>query len=133
MILRGHGKTNVTMTLYRLLIFIQSAYLFITGIWPLVHLKSFLMVTGPKTDLWLVKTVGALVIPIAITLFIQIGKPDRSTAVVLGSSSAIAFIAIDFYYALNDVISNVYMADGILQTIFLFVWIIVGVREVTRR
>ena len=40
---------------------IQGAYFLATGIWPLLHLASFMRVTGPKTDRWLVKTVGALV------------------------------------------------------------------------
>jgi len=32
------------------------------GLWPLVHLRSFEMVFGPKTDRWLVKTVAGLLI-----------------------------------------------------------------------
>jgi len=33
----------------------------LTGLWPLVSLRSFEKVTGPKADDWLVKTVGALI------------------------------------------------------------------------
>jgi hypothetical protein len=32
-----------------------------TGLWPLVSIGTFQQVTGPKTDLWLVKTVGVLI------------------------------------------------------------------------
>jgi hypothetical protein len=32
------------------------------GLWPLVHIRSFEMVLGPKTDRWLVKTVAGLLI-----------------------------------------------------------------------
>ena len=32
-----------------------------TGLWPLFNIESFQQVTGPKTDLWLVRTVGVLV------------------------------------------------------------------------
>jgi hypothetical protein len=32
-----------------------------SGLWPLVHLRSFEAITGPKTDRWLVKTIGALI------------------------------------------------------------------------
>lgn len=39
----------------------QGLYFLVTGIWPLVHIKSFQWVTGPKVDLWLVKTVGVLI------------------------------------------------------------------------
>ena len=52
----------------RLLAGIQGLYYLITGIWPLVHMESFLAVTGPKTDLWLVQTVGALIAVIGAML-----------------------------------------------------------------
>jgi hypothetical protein len=40
----------------------------VSGLWPLVHLQSFLTVTGPKTDLWLVKTLGVLISVIGAVL-----------------------------------------------------------------
>ena len=36
---------------------------------------------------------------------------------------AVVFAVIDFHYALADVISNVYMLDGVLQLIFIIGWI----------
>src|SRR5689334_22911224 len=41
---------------------IQGLYFLATGVWPLFHIESFLAVTGPKTDLWLVQTVAALLV-----------------------------------------------------------------------
>ena len=43
------------------LAWVQAGYFVVTGVWPIVHMRSFLAVTGPKTDLWLVKTIGVLV------------------------------------------------------------------------
>jgi hypothetical protein len=87
-------------------------------------------VTGYKTDVWLVKTVGALLIPIVATLFtILYISTDRRPAIVLGALSSVSFIAIDFYYSLTDVISDVYMLDGIVQIGFLLCWIYVAKRE----
>jgi hypothetical protein len=85
-----------------------------------------MFVTGYKTDIWLVKTVGALLIPIALTLasFLLI-RGNLMQAILLGSTTAIAFAIIDFYYALNDVVHDIYMADGILQVIFLISWMII--------
>ena len=40
---------------------VQGAYFVLTGIWPLFGINSFQAVTGAKTDLWLVYTVGCLV------------------------------------------------------------------------
>jgi hypothetical protein len=81
-------------------------------------------VTGPKTDVWLVKTVGALLIPVSASLASYlIFNADRRPAFLLGTLSCIAFICIDFYYALSDVISNIYLLDGIVQIILLTGWI----------
>lgn len=57
-----------SMRLLRLLIISQATYIFLTALWPLVHLESFMAVTGYKTDVWLVKTVGALLIPVAASM-----------------------------------------------------------------
>jgi hypothetical protein len=40
---------------------VHAVYYVWTGVWPIVHMRSFLAVTGPKVDLWLVRTVGLLV------------------------------------------------------------------------
>ena len=38
----------------------QGLYYLFTGLWPLFSLRTFMAVTGPKVDGWLVKTVGLL-------------------------------------------------------------------------
>jgi hypothetical protein len=38
----------------------QGAYYLVSGAWSVVHIDSFQKVTGRKTDLWLVKSVGLL-------------------------------------------------------------------------
>jgi hypothetical protein len=39
----------------------------IGGLWPLLHISSFEMVFGPKTDRWLVKTVAGLLMVNGLT------------------------------------------------------------------
>ena len=34
------------------ILLIQGVYYALTGIWPVVHIGSFMKVTGPKRDLW---------------------------------------------------------------------------------
>jgi hypothetical protein len=117
------------MVLVRPLIWFQSGYIFITGVWPLIDIKSFMEVTGYKTDIWLVKTVGALLLPVAFSLASHLfSRSDYKPALVLGSLTAVAFICIDFYYASVDVISDIYIADGMLELIFLIGWVIVFFR-----
>jgi hypothetical protein len=60
----------------RTILTLQAIYYLFTGIWPLVHLASFEAVTGPKTDDWLVQTVGVLAAVIGAALFIG-SRHDR--------------------------------------------------------
>ena len=46
----------------------QAAFYVSTGVWPLLHRRSFERVTGPKTDFWLAQTVGLIVAAIGIGL-----------------------------------------------------------------
>jgi hypothetical protein len=112
------------MKFYRILLITQSGYTLLTALWPLIDIKSFMFVSGYKTDVWLVKTVAALLIPISLTLasFLFVRSNSRQ-AVLLGATTALSFITIDFYYALTDVINDIYMADGVLEIIFLIGWI----------
>lgn len=36
------------------------------GLWPLVHLRSFEWVFGPKTDVWLQQTTGGLLVSVGL-------------------------------------------------------------------
>jgi hypothetical protein len=117
------------MKLFRLLVWTQSSYTLITALWPIVDIKSFMIVSGYKTDIWLVKTVSVLLMTISITLGLHLFiLSDKRTAVVLGSLTAAALIIIDFYYALTNVINDIYMLDGLIELIFLFLWVYIALR-----
>ena len=117
--------------MFRVTVTAQAGYALITGVWPLIHIASFLEVTGPKTDIWLVKTVGALLIPVSacLSLFLFMPSLDKRPAVLLGSLCCIAFICIDCYYALTDVISDVYLLDGLIQVGLLICWIYIAIKN----
>ena len=55
---------------------IQGVYYTATGLWPLISMKTFERVTGPKRDDWLVKTVGLLITAVGVTL-IHAGRRPR--------------------------------------------------------
>jgi hypothetical protein len=114
------------MKVYRCLLSVQSLYILITAVWPLIDIDSFMYVTGPKQDIWLVKTVGALLIPVGVCLGVHLLITDNYLpAFVLGSLTALAFSVIDFYYVLRGTISPIYLLDGVLEVLFLFTWIYV--------
>jgi hypothetical protein len=111
------------MKIFRFTLWAQATYILVTAVWPLVHIESFMDVTGYKTDVWLVKTVGALLVPVAVCLYLHLFiHTDPRPAIALGGLTAIAFMCIDFYYALADVISDIYLADGIIEAVFLAAW-----------
>jgi hypothetical protein len=97
-------------------IFLQGIYYTITGLWPLLHIRSFVAVTGDKTDIWLVKMVGLLAATIGIYLIYSI---KQQPAKLLGILSAFSFGVIDVYYVYHKVISPVYLGDAIIELILL--------------
>src|SRR5947208_2053294 len=61
---------------------IQAVYFLFTGLWPILHIRSFMKVTGPKQDLWLVRTVGVLVTVIGMSLAVAVWR-DQGNAAML--------------------------------------------------
>ena len=103
---------------------IQSVYYIITGLWAQVHIESFMWVTGPKTDIWLVKTVGVLIIVIGIALLTaRIRKHYCYEIIVLAMGAAIGLIIIDIYYVSIGRISPIYLLDAVAELILLGMWI----------
>ena len=111
-------------TLVRIILWFQGIYTILTAIWALVHIKSFMWISGWKTDVWLVKTVSVLLICISIPWLMAACKKKYSAEVItLSVTCAIGLAAIEFYYSVTHVISPVYAMDGALQLVFLIAWI----------
>ena len=101
----------------------QGLYYLATALWPFFSLHTFVAVTGPKTDIWLVKTVAALLIVIGIALLVgSIESPTAIDTICLGFFSALALAAIDIYYARRKVIRKIYLGDAILEVLFVLWW-----------
>lgn len=102
---------------------VQAVYFLITGVWPLVHIDSFMKVTGPKHDLWLVRTVGVLVTVIALTIGVaawrrEIGPP----VILLAIASTAALAAVDVVYVARRVIARIYLADALAEVLLIAAW-----------
>ena len=112
------------MNLFRITIVAQAVYYLLTALWPIIDIQSFMRVTGYKHDIWLVKTVGALLIPESLTMISYLFiRTDRRPVFILGSLSCVAFICVDLYYSLTDVIHDIYLADAVLQCLLLISWL----------
>jgi hypothetical protein len=104
----------------------MAAYYLVSGAWPLLSMRSFEAVTGPKADRWLVKTVAALVLANGTTL--AVGARRERIALeteVLALTSALAFSAIDVTYVLRGRIRPVYLCDVAVE-LALAAWIVLG-------
>jgi hypothetical protein len=102
---------------------IQGIYFFITGVWPIVSMKTFLAITSPKTDLWLAKTVGLVLASIAATLMYAAITAGVNPAVTfLAISSAAMLAVVEFIYVSRRVISPVYLGDAFAELILIGWW-----------
>jgi hypothetical protein len=108
----------------------QGLYYVITGIWPLANVRSFQAVTGPKTDLWLVKTVGVLVAVIGVTLAVG-GARRRGGAEmgVLAAGSAAGLAGVDTVYTTKRRIAKIYLLDAVIEALLFASWIVAARRE----
>lgn len=102
---------------------LQGVYFLATGVWPLVSMRTFEAVTGPKVDRWLVKTVGVLVAVIGASLLADARRPSRGSQ-VLGAGSAAALGGVDIVYALRGRISKIYLLDAVLEAGLLARWVV---------
>jgi hypothetical protein len=94
-------------------------YSLITALWGLIDTYSFMMVTGPKYDIWLVKTVSVLLVAISISLlsFLAI-RSHPLPAILLGGLTAFGMDEIDIYYTAIDHIKWIYMLDVAAEVLY---------------
>ncbi|ABC80733.1 hypothetical protein [Anaeromyxobacter dehalogenans] len=106
----------------------QGAFYAATGAWPLVHMPSFVAVTGPKLEPWLVRTVGVLIGAIGGTL-LSAGARRRITPEVrwLALASAAGIAAVELWYAgRRRRIAPVYLLDGAGELALAAAWAALG-------
>ena len=106
---------------------LQGVYYLLTGVWPLVSMRTFEMVTGPKVDRWLVKTVGVLIAVIGSSLMLDRHRPSPGTT-ALGLGSAVALGGVDVVYAARGRISPVYLLDAVAEAVLVAMWLAGGRR-----
>jgi hypothetical protein len=103
---------------------IQGIFYLINGLWPIFHISSFMAVTGEKTDLWLVKTVGGLIALSGLAFFRErfVTNPSKTLA-FLALGQAAFLTGIDVYYVAKGTISPVYLIDALAESGLIALWI----------
>jgi hypothetical protein len=103
----------------------QGIFYVASGLWPLVHMRSFEAVTGPKHDRWLAKTTGALMAAVGGALIAGAFDRRQSRALqLLGMGSALALGAADIIFSARGRISKVYLADAAAEGAAIASWVV---------
>ncbi len=106
------------------LLLIQGGFYVVTGLWPLLHMPSFLAVTGPKRDRWLVRTVGALILVVGLYLLVLAARGlIHSETAVLAAGCALALAVVDVTYVSRGAIDRIYLADAAVELVLTVLWV----------
>ena len=121
--------TNKLYSLH-LLSLAQGLFYFITGVWPLVSIGSFQKITGPKTDLWLVKTAGILISVIGVVLLVASFRRHQGPEMaLLAVGSAAGLTGIDVVYVAKKRISPIYLLDALVELGLIGWWVFTWKQE----
>lgn len=96
-------------------------------------MQSFIAVTGPKEDLWLVRVVGVLVLVLGAVLWHQLMRlRSFQGARFAGALSAAALGIADVVAWATGAVGPIYLADAALQALLLAGWLLAGPANRTR-
>jgi hypothetical protein len=111
----------------RTIITVQAIFYFVTAVWPLLHIKSFEFVTGPKKENWLVYTVSVLLLGYCGSIFYGMRSENFPSPelVVLSALNALGLMLIDIIFVVRGTISKVYLGDAAAELI-LFILIVMN-------
>jgi hypothetical protein len=120
------------LTLPHVLLWVQGAYYLLTGLWPLVSIRTFIWVTGQKTDHlksgleidhWLVMTAGVLITAIGLGIVVAAARRSLSAEIVtVAVGAAVGLTAIDVIYNWRGMIGPMYLVDAVLQILLIAAW-----------
>ncbi len=102
----------------------HGLYYLISGVWPLLNITSFQLVTGEKTDIWLVKTVGMLLMVSGCALVTAAYRRRvHLEIVILAIGNAFALLLIEVLYWADGTISSIYLLDAVLEGLLIIGWL----------
>ena len=119
---------------WQLMAWLQGIFYVVTAAWPFVHLPSFLFVTGPKTDIWLLYTVAGLLLAIGSVLLLAAYRHAVTRELqVLAITAALVLIGIDLVYSTTNTISDIYRLDALAEAALIAGWLLSGPVQKSRR
>lgn len=103
----------------------HGAFNVVGGLWPLVHLRSFEWVFGPKTDDWLQMTTGGLLASAGLAQLAAATDPQGGPAHArrVGLGTALTLLAVDMVYVPRGRIRPTYLLDAAMQSGWITAWL----------
>jgi hypothetical protein len=102
----------------------QGLFNVVGGAWPLASLKSFEWVYGDKTDVFLQKTVGALLVSIGcVQMTADDSKESLQVARRLGIATALTLLLIDLVYIPKGEMRKTYLQDVVCEAGWIAAWL----------
>ncbi|MEU2923517.1 hypothetical protein ABZ636_00400 [Streptomyces sp. NPDC007251] len=102
----------------------HGAFNVVGGLWPLVHLRSFEWVFGPKTDDWLQMTTGGLLVSAGLVQIAAASDPQGAAhARRIGLGTALTLLAVDLVYVPKGRIRPTYLFDAVMQMGWIAAWL----------
>ncbi len=100
----------------------QGATYTAMGMWPLLNLRTFAVVTGPKPEGWLVKAVAGLLVAIGSSMVRGARSNERKSVSTVGAGAAVTLGSVALYYAWRRRISPIYVLDATVHLTFAAAW-----------
>ncbi len=102
----------------------HALYFVVGGLWAVLGRRSFEAITGPKTDYWLVRTVGGLLVAVGAVIGMA-GARERITADIrwLAIATSGVLAVIDVVFTATGRIRPVYLLDALANVVLIGGWL----------
>lgn len=101
---------------------VHGGFNIVGGLWPLLHLRSFEAVFGPKYDRWLEYTVAGLLTGLGWAQWRAATPTDWPHARRIGIATAATLLAVDVVYVPRGRIRWTYLLDAAEEAALLAAW-----------
>jgi hypothetical protein len=100
----------------------QGAFNVLGGAWPLVSMRSFEAVYGPKADDWLERTVAGLLMTVGVGQLLSVSDDELTVSRRIGLGTAATLLLVDLVYVPRGRISRMYLQDLVCEAAWIAAW-----------
>lgn len=104
---------------------VQGAYYLATGLWPVLHRRSFAAVTGRRRQGWFVRVVGGAIAAVGAALLVT-DEPRRGRRLGAGVAAVLGLASV--VVAVTRRGTRAYLADAAIEAGFAAAWLAAGPR-----